>query len=152
MAIGLVPREFLRVAGYRLLPPCVENAGHLADEVPSCIGELSAIQQGVGDLRDTLAPPGELGLCPLPDLWCCPMPAPEAAHAHEGVGALQQTAGRPRVGAPRRVVTLAVVGQRQVDQFEHRAQLEVLRLVNEGLRAGVPVGLPGYRHGAERLR
>ena len=92
---------------------------------------------------------------PLADLGFrrgLPLLAPETADAEERVGTLQQAADRTRIGPPRRVVALAVVRPRQRDEIEQRAQLEVLRFVDERLRAGVLVWLPGHGHGPEDLR
>jgi hypothetical protein len=86
----------------------------------------------------------------LPDrklLYELARPAPEAAHPYEGVSALEQAVGRPRVGPPRRVMLLAVVRRSQRDRNEQRAQLEVLHHMNQNLRTIQPVRLrlDGFR-------
>ncbi len=68
-----------------------------------------------------------------------PLPPPETAYSEEGVGPLEQAVYRSGVITPRRVVTLAVVGQGQRDDIKQRGKLEVLHLVGERRRAGVGI-------------
>jgi hypothetical protein len=142
------------VAGDGLTPPRVKDNGHLPGEGLPPLGELSAAAQGLDHLGGAVAPAGELDLSPLPDRRlrrALALLAPEAADPEERVRPLEQAARGPRIGTPWRVVFLAVVRPRQRDEVEQRAELEVLRLVNERLRARVRIWLPGRRHGAERL-
>jgi hypothetical protein len=78
-------------------------------------------------MRVTLGEEHSMSLC-----------AQEAADAEERVGTLQQAASRMWIGPPWRIVDLAVARPRQRDEIEQRAQLEVLHLVDELLRARSP--------------